>query len=308
MKLNQGPTFAQLRERVHKQHYREIGNLLARYIARPSAVYGTWLAIRVGLSANQVTGLALFAAVAGSVGIGTGTRTGFLVGTIFLCFSFWLDRVDGQLARWYKTASLNGVYYDYLMHYVANFARFRPRIWPGQADWRLGLGDRRGNDRFGMVRAEFAQRLPVQGILSGVEASRWPVSRRSRTRRPTLARAKMAAPGQGADHLAALQGVRASRRSHRVNRPVVPLVGLGPALAFRLALERVPHGVRRACSRAGANRSLHFQGVGRGRISPLVPTDRDPSPFRTTAHAKLLERCPPGRRMRNGLRDQVSLL
>jgi len=122
MKLNQGPTFAQLRERVHKQHYREIGNLLARYIARPSAVYGTWLAIRVGLSANQVTGLALFAAVAGSVGIGTGTRTGFLVGTIFLCFSFWLDRVDGQLARWYKTASLNGVYYDYLMHYVANFA------------------------------------------------------------------------------------------------------------------------------------------------------------------------------------------
>ena len=40
-----------------------------------------------------------------------------------LChLAFWLDHVDGQIARWRGTASLDGVYYDYLMHHVANLA------------------------------------------------------------------------------------------------------------------------------------------------------------------------------------------
>lgn len=120
--MSEHPTLAQLRERVHKQRYREIGNWLARRIARPSAVYGTWLAVRIGLSANQVTSAALVAAVVAASGIATGTRAGFVIGTILAVLSFWLDRVDGQLARWYGTASLDGVYFDYLMHHAANLA------------------------------------------------------------------------------------------------------------------------------------------------------------------------------------------
>ncbi len=34
--------------------------------------------------------------------------------------AFWLDHVDGQVARWRGTASLDGVYLDYLMHHAAN--------------------------------------------------------------------------------------------------------------------------------------------------------------------------------------------
>ena len=34
--------------------------------------------------------------------------------------AFWLDHVDGQVARWRGTASLDGVYFDYLMHHAAN--------------------------------------------------------------------------------------------------------------------------------------------------------------------------------------------
>ncbi len=49
------PTLAELRARVQKGRHREIGNWLARRVARPSAIYGSWLAIRMGLSANQVT-------------------------------------------------------------------------------------------------------------------------------------------------------------------------------------------------------------------------------------------------------------
>ena len=34
--------------------------------------------------------------------------------------AFWLDHVDGQVARWRGTSSLDGVYFDYLLHHVAN--------------------------------------------------------------------------------------------------------------------------------------------------------------------------------------------
>ncbi len=53
------PTIAELRARVQKDRHREIGNWLARRVARPTAVYGTWLAIRLGLTAHQVTAAAL---------------------------------------------------------------------------------------------------------------------------------------------------------------------------------------------------------------------------------------------------------
>lgn len=116
------PTLAALRQRAHKQRHDEIGNWLARRVARPLAIYGTWLAVRLGLSAHHVTGVALATALAAAVGIGLGTRTGFVAGTFLALVSFWLDRVDGQVARWRGTASLDGVYLDYLMHHAANLA------------------------------------------------------------------------------------------------------------------------------------------------------------------------------------------
>lgn len=113
------PTLDALRSRVHKDRHREIGNWPARFLARPSAVYGTWLAVRMGFSAHQVTALAIAASLGGAGAIATGTRFGFVAGVVTLVLAFWLDHVDGQVARWRGTASLGGVYLDYLMHHVA---------------------------------------------------------------------------------------------------------------------------------------------------------------------------------------------
>lgn len=120
--MTERPTLAQLRTRVHKDRHREIGNWLARRIARPAAVPGTWLAVRLGLSAHQVTLLALIAGMAGALGIGTGTRAGFLAGVGLLHLAVWLDHVDGQVARWRGTDGLAGVYFDYLMHHAATLS------------------------------------------------------------------------------------------------------------------------------------------------------------------------------------------
>ncbi len=116
------PTLAQLRAVVQKGRHREIGNWLARRLGRPSAVYGTWLAVRLKITANQATLAALAASLGGAAAIGTGGRGGFIVGVGLCHLAFWLDHVDGQIARWRGTASLDGVYYDYVMHHVANLA------------------------------------------------------------------------------------------------------------------------------------------------------------------------------------------
>lgn len=113
------PTLAELRGRVQKGRHREVGNWLARRVARPSAVYGTWAAVRLGASAHQVTLAALAASVGSAVGLAFGTRGGFTAGVALAHLAFWLDHVDGQVARWRGTSSLDGVYLDYVMHHVA---------------------------------------------------------------------------------------------------------------------------------------------------------------------------------------------
>ena len=116
------PTIAELRSRVQKGRHREVGNWLARRVARPSAVYGTWLAVRLGLSAHQVTLGSTVAGLGSAVAIGSGGRVGFVVGVLMAHLAFWLDHVDGQVARWRGTAGLDGVYFDYLMHHASTLA------------------------------------------------------------------------------------------------------------------------------------------------------------------------------------------
>ena len=117
--MTRHPTMAELRARVHKARHREIGNWLARRVGRPSAVYGTWAAVRLGLSAHQVTLGATLAGLGAAASIATGDRLGFVVGVLLAQLAFWLDHVDGQVARWRGTAGLDGVYLDYLMHHAS---------------------------------------------------------------------------------------------------------------------------------------------------------------------------------------------
>ena len=116
------PTLADLRGRAQKARHREIGNWMARRIARPTAVYGTWLAVRLGLSANQVTAAAWLTSMASAVAIGWGNQASFIAGVALAHLAFWLDHVDGQVARWRGTAGLDGTYLDYLMHHAASMA------------------------------------------------------------------------------------------------------------------------------------------------------------------------------------------
>ena len=171
---------------MHKDRHREIGNWLARKVARPSAVYGCWLAVRLGLTAHHVTLIALFCWLMASAAIGTGDRFFFVIGVTLAQLGYWLDHVDGQVARWRGTASLDGVYLDYLMHHAANLTlgfalgyglavRLAEPRW-AIAGFAIGLG---------WDRPQLAQRLPLQGVLPAVEEHAGKLSDRRRGRRPS---------------------------------------------------------------------------------------------------------------------------
>ena len=140
------PTLAEIRAKAQKARHREIGNILARRVFRASAIYGTWLAIRLGMSANQVTTLALISSIAAAIAIGSGTRWGFVIGVAMLHLAFWLDHVDGQVARFRGTSSLEGVYFDYMLHHAGSLA----------LGFALGHGLARHSGQFNWSIAGFA--------------------------------------------------------------------------------------------------------------------------------------------------------
>lgn len=110
----------ELRRRCQKPNYRTSGNWMARHMSRPLALYITWLVAPWGVSAHAMTVAALACAVAAAAAFAVGSIAGWLIGAVLLQTWYLLDHVDGQLARYHRTASLDGVQLDYLMHHLVN--------------------------------------------------------------------------------------------------------------------------------------------------------------------------------------------
>ncbi|MEX2121675.1 MAG: CDP-alcohol phosphatidyltransferase family protein [Pirellulales bacterium] len=93
---------------------------MARRISRPLALRVTWVAVGWGLSAHAVTCLAWLCGLAAAAFFSSGSVAGWLAAVFLLQLWYLLDHVDGQLARYHGTASLDGVQLDYLMHHTLN--------------------------------------------------------------------------------------------------------------------------------------------------------------------------------------------
>src|SRR5262249_7432508 len=144
--------------------------------------------------------------------VALGTRAGFVVGVAVAHLAFWLDHVDGQVARWRGAASLDGVYLDYLMHHAAALSL-------GFA-LGYGLAARTGDPRW--AAAGFAVALGWAGLGlhndCRYKAFFQRLKRESRAyrvdggsgRRPGPA-GPLAARGARVADLAGVQGVRAAR-------------------------------------------------------------------------------------------------
>ena len=149
-----------------------------------------------------------------------GRGRGSSSGVVLAHLAFWLDHVDGQVARWRGTASLDGVYLDYLMHHAREPGpRLRPRLRPGRAVGRPPLGGRPGSrSRRAGPSSACTTTAATRRSSSGSRARR-ELSRRGRQRRAARS-ARPLAPAWPRDaHLARVQGLRAARRPDRPDGP-----------------------------------------------------------------------------------------
>jgi hypothetical protein len=136
------PSLRELQDRCQKPHWREVGSLLARRLARPLAIHLTWLIVRFPVSANAITSVTLVVGLAAAALLGMQPVWAFVAGVLVLNLWYLLDHVDGQVARFRRTESVTGIYLDYMMHHAVHPAcafalGYRVASWTGNPVWTL---------------------------------------------------------------------------------------------------------------------------------------------------------------------------
>ncbi len=114
----------ELNKLCQKPHYKEVGNWMVRHILRDAALPVTWLLLHTSITANQVTLVSLIVALIGIFLMALPSTQMFVAGTFLLQLWYLLDHVDGQIARYRKTACLSGRFFDFIMHHLIHGALF----------------------------------------------------------------------------------------------------------------------------------------------------------------------------------------
>ena len=126
------------------------------FIQRNISIYFTKLFIKIGLTANQVTVLNLLFTFGGTYSLFTGN---YLVAFALYQLYFIIDCSDGELARYYGTASGRGLFLDRMVHIVSEPLLF------------LGLASGIGNIALGILPAICCEN-GFRVIVWGYEISR----------------------------------------------------------------------------------------------------------------------------------------
>ena len=91
---------------------------MARNLVRDAALPITWLFLHTPVTANQVTLASLVIGVVGVICLALPLKSMFLIGSLLFQFWYLLDHVDGQIARYRKTACLSGRFFDFITHHL----------------------------------------------------------------------------------------------------------------------------------------------------------------------------------------------
>jgi hypothetical protein len=114
----------ELNKICQKPRYREVGNWMVRYVLRDLALPITWCLLHTPVTANQVTFAALLIGLAGNFFLTLKEPGAFFWGMMLLQLWYLLDHVDGQIARYRKTVSLTGRFFDFMMHHMIHATFF----------------------------------------------------------------------------------------------------------------------------------------------------------------------------------------
>jgi len=92
----------------------------AALVARRVSIYFTWLLLHTPISANQTTLLFIVLGICASAFFVPGDYWLSLAGAGLLQVWFVFDCVDGEIARYRKSSSVTGSYFDLMAHDIVN--------------------------------------------------------------------------------------------------------------------------------------------------------------------------------------------
>ncbi len=97
---------------------------MVRTFLRDAALPMTWLLLHTPVTANQITLISLLIGLAGVCFMALPGPGLFLLGAVFLQLWYYLDHVDGQIARYRGTACLSGRFFDFITHHLIHGVLF----------------------------------------------------------------------------------------------------------------------------------------------------------------------------------------
>jgi phosphatidylglycerophosphate synthase len=96
------------KQKKKKDWWHAIFRFISKYI--------TWILVKTKISANFITISGFLIGLAGLFFIGIGNNLFIIIGFILLYIYYISDEVDGEVARYKKQTSLQGIYYDEIGH------------------------------------------------------------------------------------------------------------------------------------------------------------------------------------------------
>ena len=116
MKWKKVEPVSELRKMVFKPQTNYRSPWYSRKITRKISVYFTWLFLHTNITANQVTLLQNLVGFLGFFLLCCPHIGWSLLGIVMIQLGFILDNSDGEIARYRKTTSVNGIFMDFFNH------------------------------------------------------------------------------------------------------------------------------------------------------------------------------------------------
>jgi len=113
-----GKSIKELRTICQESRYENDGGMpwFERNFYRRFSIYFTKICLKIGISANQATLLSLISALVGGFFLIFANNILYLIiSALFIILCLVLDRVDGEIARYNKSASKFGRYFDFMV-------------------------------------------------------------------------------------------------------------------------------------------------------------------------------------------------
>lgn len=107
-------SFSEVKSRSRRNNHDE--NLITHFFGARVSIFFSYIFINLGLSPNQVTGLFFLVGLIGSIFAFFTTPLAALVSYLLFRLHIVFDICDGEVARFTKKTSLNGAYWDYMIH------------------------------------------------------------------------------------------------------------------------------------------------------------------------------------------------